>query len=213
MDQGTNFLTNTCSYCGCSVTKSCLTLRLHGLQHTRLPCPSLSPRVCSNSCPLSWWCHPTISSSVAPFSSCIQPFLASGSFPMNWLFISGGQNIGAVASVLPMNIQGWFPLGLTGLILLSRGFSRVFSSILLESINSLPLSLLYSPTHIHTWLLKKTRSQEISLTETVIRIIGSVFMWPESPKHLAWVHSNLKEGKSRRGESPVPSMWCKDEKA
>ena len=103
----------------------------HELQHTRLPCPSLSPRVCLNSCPLSRWCHPTISSAVIPFSSCPQSFPASGSFPMSWLFAFGGQSIGAsaLASVLPMNIQGWFPLGLASLIsLLSKGLSRVFSS-------------------------------------------------------------------------------------
>ena len=101
----------------------------HGLQPTRLPCPSLSPRVCTNSCPLSWWCHPTISPSAAPFS-CPQSFPALGSFTMSRLFTSGGQSMGASASasVLPMNIQDWFPLGLTGLIsLLSKGFSRVFS--------------------------------------------------------------------------------------
>ena len=85
----------------------------HGLQHTRLPCPSLSPWVCSNSRPLSQWCHPIISSSVAPFSSCPQSFPESGSFPMSWLSASGGQSIGAStsASVLPRNTQGWFPLG------------------------------------------------------------------------------------------------------
>ena len=103
----------------------------HGLQHVTHPCPSPSPRVCSNSCPLSQWCHPTISSSVAPFSSCLQYFPASGSLPMSWLFTSGGQSIGnsASASVLPMNTQGWFPLGLTGLISLqSKWLSRVFPS-------------------------------------------------------------------------------------
>ena len=103
----------------------------HGLQHTRLPYPSLSLRVCLNSCPLSQWCHPTISSFVTPFSSYPQSFPRSGSFPMSQLFASGGQSFGASASalVLPMNIQGWFPLGLTGLISLqSEGFSRVFSS-------------------------------------------------------------------------------------
>ena len=103
----------------------------HGLQHTRPPCPSPSPEACSNSHPLSWWCHPTSSSSVVPFSSCLQSFPASGSFLMGWLFESGGQSIGASASasVLPMNIQGWFPLGWTGLISLhSKGLSRVFSS-------------------------------------------------------------------------------------
>ena len=100
---------------------------LLGMQHAKLPCPSLSPRVCSHSCPLSHWCHPTVSSSVTCFSSCPQSFPVSGSFPMSWLFTSGSQSIGASASVLPMNIQGWFPLGLTGLIsLLSKGHSRVF---------------------------------------------------------------------------------------
>ena len=100
------------------------------MQHTRLPCPSLSPGVSSNSCPLSQWCHPTISSSATPtFSSCPQSFPVSGSFPMSQLFTSGGQCIGGSASVLPMNIQGWFHLGLTGLISLqSQGLSRVFSS-------------------------------------------------------------------------------------
>ena len=115
----------------CSVAKLCLILWPHRLQHARLPCPSPSPWVCSNSCPLSRWCHPTISSSVAPFSSCLQSFPASGSFLMSWLFTSGGQSAGALASasVLPMTIQDWFPLGWTGLIfLLSKGLSRVFSS-------------------------------------------------------------------------------------
>ena len=99
------------------------------LQHARLPCPSPSPRVCPSSCPLNQWCHPTISSSVAPFSFCLHSFPASGSFPMSWVFPSGSQSIGASASVLPMNIQGWFSLRLNGLIfLLSKGLSRVFSS-------------------------------------------------------------------------------------
>ena len=90
----------------------------HGPQHTRPPCPSSTPGVYSNSCPLSRWCHPTISSSVVPFSSCLESFPASGSFLMSQFFASGGQSIGisASASVLPMNIQDWFPLGLTGWI-------------------------------------------------------------------------------------------------
>ena len=93
-------------------------LRLHGLQHTRLPCPSPTPRACSNSCPSSRWCYPTISSSVIPFSSCLQTRPASGSFSVSQFFASGGQGTGASASaaVLPMNIQDWLPLGLTGLI-------------------------------------------------------------------------------------------------
>ena len=95
-----------------SVAKSCLTLRPHELQQARLSCPSLSPGVCSNSCPLTQWCHPTISSSVTPFSFCLQSFPESGSFPMSQQFELGGRSIGASASVsvLTMNIQGWFPL-------------------------------------------------------------------------------------------------------
>ena len=103
----------------------------HGLQHARPPCPSPTPGACSNSCPLSQWCHPTTSFSVFPFSSCLQSFPASGSFQMSQFFASGGQCIGvsASASVLPMNIQDWFPLGLTGLIFWQpKGHSRVFSS-------------------------------------------------------------------------------------
>ena len=96
----------------------------HGLQHARLPCPSPAPGACSNSCPLNWWCHPTISSSVIPFSSHLQSFPASWSFPTSQFFTSGGQSIGASASVLSMNIWGWFPLGLTSLISLqSKGLS------------------------------------------------------------------------------------------
>ena len=106
-------------------------LQPHGLQHARLPCPSLSCRVCSNSCPLSRWCHPTVSISITPFSACPQFFPASRSFPVIHLFASGGQNIGASASacILPMKIWGWILLGLTSLnSLLSKGLSRVFSS-------------------------------------------------------------------------------------
>ena len=101
----------------------------HRLKHARLPCPSPTPGACSNSCPSSRWCHPTISFSVVPFSSGLQSFLASGSFPVIHFFASGGQSTGASASVLPMNIQDWFPLGLTGLISLQyKGLSRVFSN-------------------------------------------------------------------------------------
>ena len=101
------------------------------IQHTRLPSPSPTPRACSNSCPSSQWCHPTISSSVVPFSPCPKSFPVSGSFPMSQFFASGGQSIGASASasVLPMNIQDWFPLGWTGLITLQfKWLSRVFSN-------------------------------------------------------------------------------------
>ena len=125
-------------------------LRTHELQHARPPCLSPVPSACSNSCPLSRWCHPTISFSVVPFSFCLQSFPASGSFSMIWLFTSGDQRIGASASasVLPMNIHGWFPLELTGLTSLqSKGLSRVYSLINeFKSINSSALSFLYSPT-------------------------------------------------------------------
>ena len=120
-----------CSMCVCLVVQLCLTLWLCGLQNARFPCPSPSPRACSNPCSLSRLCHPTTSSSVVPFSSCLQCFPASRSFPMSWLFASGDQGIGASASasILPMNIQGLFPLGWTGLFSLqSKGLSRVFSS-------------------------------------------------------------------------------------
>ena len=143
-------------------------LQPQGLQHTRLPCPSLSPRVCSNSCPLSRWCHPPISSSVAPFSSCPQSFLDSRSFLMNQLFTSSGQSIGASTStsVLPMNIQYWFLLGLPGLIpLLSKGISTVFSSITVwkHQFFSTQLTTLWSNSHICTWLLEKNHSFNYSL--------------------------------------------------
>ena len=109
---------------------------LHALQHTRLPCPSPSPRACSNTCPLNWWCHPTITSSMTLFCSCPQSIPALESFPMSWLFKSDGQSIGASASasILPMNIQHLFPLGWTVLIsLLSKGLSRVFSSTTVQN--------------------------------------------------------------------------------
>ena len=127
-----------------------------GLQHDRLPCTS-SPRVYSNSYPLSWWWHPTISSSVIPFSSCPQSFPASESFPMSRFFASGSQSIRASASVSPMSIKGWFPLRLTGLIfLLSKGLSRVFSSTTIQRYQFLGSQpFLLSRSHIRTWLLEK----------------------------------------------------------
>ena len=109
--------------------------RPRGLQHAKLPCPSPTPRACSNSCPLSRWCHPTISSSVVPFSSCLQSFPASGSFPVSQFFTSGSQSIkvSASASVLPMNSQDWFPLELIGFISLqSKWLSRVCSKIVVQ---------------------------------------------------------------------------------
>ena len=137
----------------CSVMSD--SLRPHGLQHSRPPCPGGY----SNSCPLSWWCHPTISSSVVPFSSCLQSFPASEFFPVIQFFASGVQSIGASASssVLPMNIQDWFPLGWTSWISLqSKGLSRVFSNTTGQKhqFSGAQLSL-WSNSHIHTWLLEK----------------------------------------------------------
>ena len=138
------------SSCCCSVLSPVrLFVTPWTVQHARLLCPSPSLRACSNSCPLSRWYHPTISFSVIPFSSCLQSFPASGSFSGSLLFLSGGQSIGvsASASVLPMNIQGWFPLGLTGLIsLCTRDSQESSSTPQFESISSLVLRLLYGST-------------------------------------------------------------------
>ena len=139
-------------FCCCSVTKSCPNLGLqstHGMQHARLFCLPLSPRVCSNSCPLSQWCYLTISSSVALFSFGLQSFPALGSFPVSQLFTSGGQSIGASASatVLPMSIQGWFPLGLTDLnFCIPRDSQESSLAPQFKSIHSSALSFLYSLT-------------------------------------------------------------------
>ena len=133
--------------------------RRHGPQHTRPPCPLPTPRVHSNSRPSSWWCHPIISSSVSPFSSWLQSFLASGSLPMSQPFTSGDQSTGvsASASVIPMNIQDWFSLGWTSWISLpSKGLSRVFYKTTVQKHQFLGTQLsLWSNSHIHTWLLEK----------------------------------------------------------
>ena len=127
-------------------------LRPHGLQHTRLPCPSPTPGAYSNSCPSSQRCHPTISSFIVPFFSCLQSFPASGSFPMSQFSVSGGQSIGvsALASVLPMNIQDCFPFRLTDLISLqSKGLSRIFSNTTVQKHQffSTQLSLWFKEPH------------------------------------------------------------------
>ena len=150
----TEFLICMC----CSVAKSSPTFwNAMNCRTPGFPCPSLSPWVCSNLCPLSRWRHPTISSSVVPFSSCPRSFPASGSFPLSQCFTSGGQSIGASAAVLPVIVQSWFPLWLTGLIsFLSKGLSRVLSS---TTVQKCPLfhaqPYLWSSSHIHTWLLEK----------------------------------------------------------
>ena len=161
-------------------------LQPHELQHTRLLCLPRSPRVCSNSCSLSGWCYPTISSSVTPFSNCLQSFPASGSFPMSLLFTSGSQSIGAWAwastLVLPMNIQGWCPLGLTDLISLqSKGLSRVFSNTIVQkhqfSSNSafflVQLSHLYMTTGKITALTMQTFVSKVMslLSNTLSRFV------------------------------------------
>ena len=130
-----------------------------GLQHARLPCPSLTTEACSNSWLLSQWCHPTISSSVVPFSSHLQSFPASGSLPGCQFFTSGSQSIGVSVSVLPMNIQDWFPLGWTGWISLQRkGLSRVFSNTTFQKRQFFDTQLsLWSNSYIHTWLLEKPK--------------------------------------------------------
>ena len=128
-----------------------------GLQHTRLPYPSPTPGACSDSRPLSQWCHPTISSSINPFTSCLQSFPASGSFLMSQIFPSGGQSTGASTSVLSINIQDWFPLGWTGWISLqSKGLSRVFSNTTVQKHQFFCTQLsLWSKSHMHIWLLEK----------------------------------------------------------
>ena len=140
-----------------------VSLRPHGLQHARLLCPPLSPRVCSNSCPLSKWCYLTISSSVVPFSSCLQSFPASGSFLMSRLLASGGQSIGASASasILPMNIQGSLPLGLTGFISLQcKGLSRVYSNTTVQKRSAF---FVVQPSHSYM-----TTGKTIALTRRTI---------------------------------------------
>ena len=134
-------------------------LRPHELQHARPPCPSPAPGVYPNPCPLSRWCHPAISSSVLPFSSCLQSLPSSGSFPMNQLFTWGGQStrVSASASVLPVNTQDWSPLGWTGWISWqSKGLSRVFSNTTVQKHQFFGAQLSsQSNSHIHTWPLEK----------------------------------------------------------
>ena len=146
-----------------------------GLQHARLPCPSPTPRACSNSCPYSWWCPPTISSSVVLFSSCPQSFPASGSFLMSQFFTSGGQSIGVSSSVLPMNIQDWFPLGWTGWISLqSKGLSRVFSSTTVQKHQFFGAQLsLWSNSHIHN----RTTNWNHSIPWDLVRLSKNMILW------------------------------------
>ena len=153
----------------CSVAQLCPTLWPHGLQHARLPHLSPSPRAFLNSCLLNRWCHPTISSSVVPFSFCLQSFPASGSFLMSQLFASGSQNIGASVStsVLLMKIQGWFPLWWTDLIHSPKDSQESSPTPQFKSINSLALSHLYGPTlkSIHDYWKNHTLTRQILLAK------------------------------------------------
>ena len=150
-------------------------LQPHGMQHTRLPCPSPSPRACSNSCQLSWWCHPTISSSVVSFSSCLQSFPASGSFPVSQFFPLGVQSIGASASasVPPMNIQDWFPLGLTSFILQSKRLSSIFSQKLSSKASILHHSAFFMVqlTSIHDYWKNHSFDKKYEKTSGVVEVI------------------------------------------
>ena len=181
-------------------------LQPHGLQHTRIPCPSSTPRACSNSGPSSQWCHPTMSSSVVPFSSCLQYFPASGTFSVSQLFTSGGQSIGVSASalVLAMNIQSWFPLGLTGLItLLSKGLSRVFfnTTVQKHQFFSTQLSLWFN-WKLHIQKTKNMASSSITswqidgeTMETVTDFIfsGSKITADGDCSHEIKIHCSLEE--------------------
>ena len=162
--------------------------RPHGLQHARLPCAPLSPELFSNSCPLSQWRHLTISSSVVPFSFCLQSLPASGSSPMSWLFTSSGQSIGAwaSASVLPMSIRRWFPLGLTGLILQSMG---LFKSLLQH--HNLEVSILWCSAHFMVQLshLYPTPGKTTALTTQTS--VGKVMLQIKASVHAKLFHLSL----------------------
>ena len=157
----------------------------HGLQLARLPCPSPTPRACSNSCPYSWWCHPTISSSVIPFSSCLQSFPVSRSFLRSQFFTSGSQSIGVSASVLPMNIYDWFPLRFTGWISLqSKGLSRVFSNTTVQKHQLFGAQLsLWSNSHIHN----KTTNWNHSIPWDLVRLSKNMIL-----RHVNTLRYSLK---------------------
>ena len=190
-----------------------------GLQLARLPCPSPSPGACSNSCPSSQGCHPTISSSVIPFSSCLQSFPASGSFLMSRLFTSDGQRIGA--SVLLMIIQDWFPLGLIGLILQSKGLSRIFYNTTAQKHRFFGMQpSLWSSSHIHTWLWKNHSfhytdfvSKAMSLLFNILSRVVIAFLPKSNRLLISWLRSpsavilELKKIKSVTVSIPIYLPW------
>ena len=184
--------------CFCSVAKLFPTLQIHGLQHARLPCPSLSPWVCSNSYPLSRWCHLTISTSAAPFPFCFQSFSASGSFPLSWLFALGGQSTGASASasVFPLNIEGWFPLGFDWFDLLAVWRTLKSSPTpQFKGINSSALSLLYGPPLTSTHDYWKNHSFDytdfvgrvMSLLFDTLSRFSTAFLWRRKYLLISWL--------------------------
>ena len=177
-------------------------LQPHGLQHAKLPYPSLTHGACSNSCLSSWWWHPTISSSIVPFSSCLQSFPGSGSFPMSQFFTSGGQSMGisASVSVLPMNIQDWSPLGWTGWISLkSKGLSRVFTNTTVQkhqffgAFFTVQLSYPYMITRKTIALTRQTFvGKVVSLLFNILSRLVITFL-PRSKRLLiSWLHHHLQ---------------------
>ena len=186
------------------------------LQHTRLPRPSPSSGVCSNSCPLNRWCHSNISSSVDPFSSRPQSFPASGSFPKSWLFASGGSSTGALASasVLPMNIQGWFPLGLTGLILQSKGLLKGLLQHHSSKVSILWCSAFFTLQCSHPYM---TTGKTIALTiETFVgKVMSLLSRFVKIPLYrsdyeLSEAHRNLAQALEENWKHRVLQVWDKE---
>ena len=181
-------------------------------QHARPPCPSPTPRLHPNPCPLSQWCHPTISSSVVPFSSCLQSFPASGSFPTSQLFASGGQSIGisASTSVLPMNTQDSSPLGWTSWISLqSKGLSRVFFNTTVQHINSSVLSFLYSPTltSIHGKTIALTRRTFVGKVMSLLSCMPSRLVITFLPRSKHRVGGKIRVFYFKKSDGPG-FKWC-----
>ena len=213
------FLSNGwfCSVSSVQFSRSVRLLRPHESQHTRPPYPSQTPRVYPNSCPSSRWCHPAISSSVVPFSSCPQSPPASGSFPMSQLFSWGGQSIGvsASASVLPMNTQDWSPLGWTGWISLqSKGLSRVFSNTTAQKHQVFGAQLSsQSNSHIHTWSLLSGHQigSTRSSTECRKEILEFLFLFAFGPFSKATVYFDsfkFMEKLQKWYEEPPYFLYC-----